>query len=611
MTLGATKPIPIAVAFVSRSVRQLVNMGRVSYVPPGQTLRSTEVRLPMPRIYGNPTARRFHEELYAAAGTYELPLLRTYAVDHCELVGPHLVCFCEGCFVYESTRGSRSFRDAETFGPLAAQGEIELLPDAVDLAGTYLVLGGKAGYYHWLTEILPRLFHCLRELDLGDDTRVLMRPLPGQYAEATLSMLGVEPTISTLPRLRVDRAILPTHLVHHKRMGRYSPELPALLRTFRATAVEVATSTYPARIYVSRDDAATRRVANEPEVCAVLARYGFERVLLGQLPFTEQVGMFERARIVVGPHGAGLTNVLFCQPGARLVELCGEGFLAPSPFRNLAQLSDMAYSVLLCEQRTGRQAVAEPLKDADIVVDCEQLERLVATLVSTPEAPARARASSARNGEDLVIDRLLAGRTGITYVDIGSSNPDSDSSTYLHYLAGGFGVCINPNPDLAGRYRRVRPRDRFVHAGVSGSALVRVYFRYQNPVFNTFSEKKAERTRRKADERLSRGRELIDKVVVPMRPLLDILGELDLPAGFLDDLDLLSIDGEDRATDLMRGIDFGRFRPKLIVVRTDLELTGAEIPFVQGLLAHGYDVAASTPHVVYLNRREAASSPAS
>jgi capsular polysaccharide biosynthesis protein len=73
--------------------------------------------------------------------------------------------------------------------------------------------------------------------------------------------------------------------------------------------------------YVSRADAATRRVANEDEVAACLSSRGFEILTLDGMPFGEQVALFDRARIVIGPHGSGLTNILFSAGNLTLIEL--------------------------------------------------------------------------------------------------------------------------------------------------------------------------------------------------------------------------------------------------------------------------------------------------
>jgi capsular polysaccharide biosynthesis protein len=65
------------------------------------------------------------------------------------------------------------------------------------------------------------------------------------------------------------------------------------------------------RIYISRQKAKGRRVRNEAAVVEMLQGWGFEWVTLEEMPFEEQVKLFHSAEIVVGPHGAGFSNLLF------------------------------------------------------------------------------------------------------------------------------------------------------------------------------------------------------------------------------------------------------------------------------------------------------------
>lgn len=47
----------------------------------------------------------------------------------------------------------------------------------------------------------------------------------------------------------------------------------------------------------------------------------FERVVLEDLPFSEQVNYFKHAKLIVGCHGAGFTNLLFSQKGTTMLEI--------------------------------------------------------------------------------------------------------------------------------------------------------------------------------------------------------------------------------------------------------------------------------------------------
>lgn len=75
------------------------------------------------------------------------------------------------------------------------------------------------------------------------------------------------------------------------------------------------------RLYISRADLRTRRVQNEPELIAALARFGFDAIVPGAMPYDEQLAAFRTASHVVGTHGAALSHIVLCPPGARVLEL--------------------------------------------------------------------------------------------------------------------------------------------------------------------------------------------------------------------------------------------------------------------------------------------------
>jgi hypothetical protein len=82
------------------------------------------------------------------------------------------------------------------------------------------------------------------------------------------------------------------------------------------------------RIFVSRRSITTkvydglyRALINEDELVEALAARGFLIVEPEFLSFADQVALFRRAKAVVGLGGAGMFNVIFCQPGTKIVSI--------------------------------------------------------------------------------------------------------------------------------------------------------------------------------------------------------------------------------------------------------------------------------------------------
>ncbi|MBC8050757.1 MAG: glycosyltransferase family 61 protein [Chitinophagales bacterium] len=74
------------------------------------------------------------------------------------------------------------------------------------------------------------------------------------------------------------------------------------------------------RLYISRNDAKLRRVANEAELGPMLKAHGFESIILKGMPIADQVRLFIEAEGVVAPHGAGLAHIAWMRPGAKVTE---------------------------------------------------------------------------------------------------------------------------------------------------------------------------------------------------------------------------------------------------------------------------------------------------
>ena len=59
----------------------------------------------------------------------------------------------------------------------------------------------------------------------------------------------------------------------------------------------------------------------------VLTKYGFVKVELESLSVAEQVQLFSSAEVIIAAHGAGLTNLTFCQPGTTVLEIFPRSYI--------------------------------------------------------------------------------------------------------------------------------------------------------------------------------------------------------------------------------------------------------------------------------------------
>lgn len=233
-----------------------------------------------------------------------------------------------------------------------------------------LANGWSTNYFHWVSEQLPRLF--APDGPVVDDVGVgvVVSPHPPRWVGDSLRMVGVadERVIDDTGDLAVAELLnppFPRQMVLGRRRSAVSPYMLGEMRR-RVVSVFPAVGE-PTNVLISRRNAVGRRISNEEELEGALLPLGFEVVCLEDLTFAQQVELFHRARIVVGPHGAGLTNMVFSTSSV-VLEISG-----PDSNRSFITLSAaLGHSHHVVD--------AQPIgngKRADLVVDVSRVRRLV------------------------------------------------------------------------------------------------------------------------------------------------------------------------------------------------------------------------------------------
>ena len=175
-----------------------------------------------------------------------------------------------------------------------------------------VVLLAPGNYYHWLLEYLPVALHALAVEPAA--TLVVPTTQP-RFVEEVLALLAPSNV------LRIDESFLADRLVLAAREPRSGWLPDEDVEILRATFLpRVAASAGREDIYVSRR-LTSRRPADEAELERLCASAGVSPVTSETLPFLDQVALFSKARTIVSTHGAGLANLVFAEPGGRLLEL--------------------------------------------------------------------------------------------------------------------------------------------------------------------------------------------------------------------------------------------------------------------------------------------------
>ena len=195
-----------------------------------------------------------------------------------------------------------------------------------ELHGTALMLGDSMGahcYYHWMLDVLPKLGLVEKAgIKLSSIDHFLVREMNDTFHKQTLERLGID--AGRIVQTKHDCYLECERLL----MVKFDNGINLKMNRFIPTWIKhVYPPKYPIgnriKLYISRPAGVRRGVANEKQMFPVLRRAGYTIAPMEGMSVIEQAQLLARADVVISPHGGALTNMVFCKPGIKVLELFG------------------------------------------------------------------------------------------------------------------------------------------------------------------------------------------------------------------------------------------------------------------------------------------------
>ncbi len=276
----------------------------------------------------------------------------------------------------------------------------EELPSLEQIDGTVAVLAGLSGnvYFHWMVDILPRIEVLQRwGVNLEEIDWFLVNSCQQPFQRETLKALGI-PEYKIIesdrhPYIQAKQLIVPSFAGY---LGWLSPQGLEFLRQaflikksheLPKSFASDRKSSYPERIYISRSKCSYRQVINEEKVMELLSPFGFVPVLLESMTFKEQVTLFASAKVIVAPHGSGLTNIIFCSPGTKVIELTSPNYIRHY-YWAIGQQLNLEHYYLKGESfdcHPIRQLMYQNSLTEDILVNLNYLKKMMGAINLLPQ----------------------------------------------------------------------------------------------------------------------------------------------------------------------------------------------------------------------------------
>jgi capsular polysaccharide biosynthesis protein len=147
------------------------------------------------------------------------------------------------------------------------------------------------------------------------------------FQKESLRLLGIPKKkilkISRFSHLEAKKLILPSMPGQTGKMPNWA------CRFLRGLFLKELSTNLNERIFISRKRCNRRHLVNEDEAFELLSKYGFKRVCLEEMPVLEQAKLFSNAEVIIGPHGSGMSNLVFASQNAKVIEIFSPKYVNP------------------------------------------------------------------------------------------------------------------------------------------------------------------------------------------------------------------------------------------------------------------------------------------
>lgn len=170
--------------------------------------------------------------------------------------------------------------------------------------------------------------------------------------------------------------------------------------------------------------------------------------------------------------------------------------------------------------------------------------------------------SYSQHHEDIIVAKLLKSVKKGTYVDVGANDPVCISNTRYFYEKGWKGINIEPHPEMYNKIIENRKEDINLNIGIASEDGELIFYKLdkENETSGSTFDKNI------AEELKINGYTISAEIKMPVMKLSNVFIE-----HFGDKkIDLMSIDTEGYDLEAIKGNDWNRFRPTVLIIETTI-----------------------------------------
>ena len=126
------------------------------------------------------------------------------------------------------------------------------------------------------------------------------------------------------------------------------------------------------KIFIDRSDSNFKhfQIQKQDKIIQYLKKKNFSVFKLSDLNFYEQIYIFNSAKLIVGPHGAGFANLVFCKPKTKVYEILTPYHSDLKAIPSICAKRNLKYKKILSKKVKGKN-----IHSSFIFIDLKKIKK--------------------------------------------------------------------------------------------------------------------------------------------------------------------------------------------------------------------------------------------
>lgn len=235
-------------------------------------------------------------------------------------------------------------------------------------------------YGHWLLDILPKLCISEKYSNLNNFDAIYLPSFNKKFQLDSLKYFNIDPNKyidgSIFRHIYAEKFTIPQHpywRINEYQMDTVANVDPDIIFDLRKKFLKSNNNFGDKKLFIDRSDSKFfhSQIENIDEVLDFLRKNKFEILRLSNFSFEEQIYYFNNAKIIIGAHGAGLCNLIFCKSKTKVIEFSNKDFKC-DVFKNISKVNDLIYHKLI-----STSEIPIDKTKPDIKISIKELNKLI------------------------------------------------------------------------------------------------------------------------------------------------------------------------------------------------------------------------------------------